>query len=87
MESRTYLEPIILEKIRNIPEVFLPDLINIIDIFKNLSVQNHTINNSENVRMNIMDYAGIWSNVEDVDLFIEEIYKRRSSFNSKRVEI
>lgn len=80
MENRAILEPILFEKIRTISDDVLPDLINIIDNFKNLTKNKHEDANNEK---SILDFAGAWSDFQDYDEFIKDIYKRRSNFISR----
>ena len=88
METRSYYEPILKEKINSIPDILLPDLISMIEIFQRAyNHQKTEVFYSDNYKKNLMSFAGTWNELEDYDEFVKDIYKRRKKYFNKRSDI
>lgn len=85
MNTRTYYETQLLNYMRNIPDDVLPEFIKIFDSMKNI-VSSKNFNTKEFNKKTILDFAGSWNDFDDFDSFVDDIYKRRSKYFSKRGE-
>ena len=79
MENRAYYEPIINEKISKIPDSLLPDFVRMIDVFQDISNKS-TMNKDNLSKKNLLSFAGAWSDYDEAENMIEDIYERRSKY-------
>ncbi len=82
METRAYYEPIIIEKINAIPDKYLPEIAEMLDVFKRVSADDKEISQSR--KDELLSLIGSWQGFEKCEEMIEEIYENRKDFFAGR---
>jgi hypothetical protein len=83
MKPREYYENQIMDKLKIIPDDILHEFVNILDSINNITLQKHIDDETtkQSLKSKILSFAGAWSDFEEYDEFIEDIYNRRHHIN------
>ena len=89
MLTRTNYETKLLNQLKQIPDELLPEFFKELDKLKNSisSTKKNKIVNIKSRKEEILSYAGSLNEIENIDEFINEIYKRRTRyFNGRKLK-